>query len=320
MSVAAKFGQMFLVLLLFAAVMGLIMLLVGRAKGKRAPFWVATAFVAPTFLFIAVGLLYPALRTLYQSFFNSTGKRFIGIENYTDVFTQPGLRISLINTVIWVVLTPTIATGIGLVYAVLVDKIRFESLAKTLVFLPMAISFVGASIIWKFMYDFRGAGNTQIGLLNQILVWLHLPPQQFLLDSPWNTLFLIVVMIWIQAGFAMTVLSAAIKAIPDDINEAAALDGVAGVRLFRYITLPSIRPALIVVLTTIAIGVLKVFDIVRTMTGGNFDTQVIANEFYDQSFRFGDQGQGAALAIVLFILVVPIVVYNVRQLRKAENR
>jgi alpha-glucoside transport system permease protein len=296
------------------------MLLVGRAKGKRAPFWVATAFVAPTFLFIAVGLLYPALRTLYQSFFNSTGKRIIGIENNTHDYTQPAQRISQINTVIWVVLTPTIATGIGLVYAVLVDKIRFESLAKTLVFLPMAISFVGASIIWKFMYDFRGAGNTQIGLLNQILVWLHLPPQQFLLDSPWNTLFLIVVMIWIQAGFAMTVLSAAIKAIPDDINEAAALDGVAGVRLFRYITLPSIRPALIVVLTTIAIGVLKVFDIVRTMTGGNFDTQVIANEFYDQSFRFGDQGQGAALAIVLFILVVPIVVYNVRQLRKAENR
>ena len=203
----------------------------------------------------------------------------------------------------------------------LVDRTRFESLAKTLIFLPMAISLVGASIIWKFVYEYRpDQGNIQqIGLANQILVWLGLEPYQFLLNQPWNTLFLIAVMIWIQAGFAMTVLSAAIKAIPDDITEAARLDGLHGVGMFRFITVPSIRPALVVVLTTIAMGTLKVFDIVRTMTGGNFNTSVVAYEFYTQSFRAQNAGLGAALAVILFVLVIPIIVYNVRQLRLSEE-
>jgi alpha-glucoside transport system permease protein len=186
----------------------------------------------------------------------------------------------------------------------------------------MAISFVGASIIWRFIYEFRPdqGGVKQIGLLNQVLVWLGGKPQQWLIESPWNTLFLIVVMIWIQAGFAMTVLSAAIKAIPEDIIEAARLDGVRAWGMFRFVTLPSIRPAVIVVLTTIAIGTLKVFDIVRVMTGGNFETNVVANEFYSQSFRAFNQGLGAALAVLLFLLVIPIVAYNVRQLRASEGR
>ena len=181
---------------------------------------------------------------------------------------------------------PFVATAIGLIYAVLVDKARSEAFAKALIFLPMAISFVGASIIWGFVYDSSsGDSQTQIGLLNQVMVWLGLPPQQWLLNSPWNTFFLIVILIWIQTGFAMTILSAAIKAIPDEIVEAARIDGVDGVKLFRTITIPSIRPALIVVLTTIAIGTLKAFDIVYTTTGGNFKTSVIANEFYKLSFR-----------------------------------
>ena len=219
------------------------------------------------------------------------------------------------------ILVPLIATLIGLVYAVLVDRTRFESMAKTLIFLPMAISLVGASIIWKFVYEYRpDQGNIQqIGLANQILVWLGLEPYQFLLNQPWNTFFLIAVMIWIQAGFAMTVLSAAIKAIPDDIVEAARLDGLHGVGMFRFITVPSIRPALVVVLTTIAMGTLKVFDIVRTMTGGNFNTSVVAYEFYTQSFRAQNAGLGAALAVILFVLVIPIIVYNVRQLRLSEE-
>jgi len=150
-------------------------------------------------------------------------------------------------------------------------------------------------------------------------VWVGLEPQQFLSTQPWNNLFLIVVMIWIQTGFAMTVLSAAIKAIPDDIIEAARLDGVKGVGMFRHITIPSVRPALVVVITTIAMGTLKVFDIVRTMTAGNFDTSVVANEFYNQSFVIRNQGLGAALAVILFILVVPLVIYNVRQLRMTEE-
>jgi alpha-glucoside transport system permease protein len=184
----------------------------------------------------------------------------------------------------------------------------------------MAISLVGASLIWKFVYDYRATENEQIGLANAILKAVGLDTYRFLLTEPWNTIFLIVIMIWVQAGFAMTVLSASIKAIPDDIIEAARLDGVSGLRMFRFITVPSIRPSLIVVLTTISIATLKVFDIVRTTTGGNFNTSVLAYEFYVQSFRSFNNGLGAALAVLIFILVIPIVVYNVRQMRKLEAR
>ena len=162
--------------------------------------------------------------------------------------------------------------------------------------------------------------DEQIGLLNQVWVAVGGSPQQWLLNEPWNTLFLIIVMIWIQAGFAMTVLSAAIKAIPEDIVEAARLDGVGRVGMFRFVTLPAIRPAVVVVLTTIGIATLKVFDIVSTMTGGSFNTSVVANEFYSQSFRADNQGLGAALAVLLFVLVIPIVFYNIRQMRASEAR
>jgi alpha-glucoside transport system permease protein len=184
----------------------------------------------------------------------------------------------------------------------------------------MAISLVGASLIWKFVYDYRATENAQIGVLNELLKLVGIDTYRFLLTEPWNTMFLIVIMIWVQAGFAMTILSAAIKAIPDDIVEAAKLDGVSGTRMFRYITVPSIRPSLIVVLTTISIATLKVFDIVRTATGGNFETSVLAYEFYVQSFRSFNGGLGAALAVLIFILVIPIVVYNIRQMRRLEAR
>jgi alpha-glucoside transport system permease protein len=224
------------------------------------------------------------------------------------------------NTLLWVLLTPTLSTGIGLVYAVLVDRVKFEKFAKAMLFLPMAISMVGASIIWKFVYNYRSGDSTQIGLLNQILVWLHLDTFNFLLQSPWNTLFLIVILIWIQAGFAMTLLSASIKAIPEDMLEAARLDGVGAWQMFRHITVPSIRPTLIVVLTTITIATLKVFDIVQTATGGNFNTSVLAYEFYRQYFVAGNSGLATTIAVVIFILVTPIVIYNVRQMRKLEAR
>ena len=170
------------------------------------------------------------------------------------------------------------------------------------------------------MYDYRDETNSQIGIANQTLKTMGFDTYQFLLNEPWNNLFLIVIMIWVQAGFAMTLLSASIKAIPEDIVEAARLDGVGGLRMFRYITIPSIRPSLIVVLTTISITTLKAFDIVRTSTGGNFDTSVLAYEFYVQSFRSNNAGLGAALATMIFVLVMPIVIYNVRQMRKLEAR
>ena len=322
MSTAHKFLTMLEAIGLFVAIVGLVLAGANRFSGRRGDRVVAAVFLLPTLALVGVGLVYPAVKTIYESFFDAAGTKFIGIDNYHTIFTDPDQLDVLRNTVLWVVLTPFIATGVGLVYAILVDKARIEALAKALIFLPMAISFVGAGIIWKFVYDFRPdqPGIKQTGLLNEILVKLGFSPHQFLINSPWNTVFLIIVMIWIQAGFAMTVLSASIKAIPEDIVEAARLDGVGAWGMFRFVTVPTIRPALVVVLTTIGIGTLKVFDIVRTMTGGQFKTSVVANEFYAQSFRDANQGLGAALAVLLFLLVIPIVAYNVRQLRAAEGR
>src|ERR1700754_4521544 len=322
MTLLDKLLQLLVAAAVFAAVLGAVLLVAGRAKGRRTDVVAGIAFATPALLLLLVGLLYPAARTAVQSLLDARSAGFIGLDNYVRIFTQPDLLLVLRNTVLWVVLTPILATSIGLIYAVLVDRTRFESFAKALIFLPMAISFVGASIIWKFVYEYRPNQQNiqQVGLLNQFLVWLGFEPVNFILQQPWNNLLLIVVMIWIQAGFAMTVLSAAIKAIPSDIVEAARLDGVGGFRLFWYITLPSIRPAVVVVVTAISIAVLKVFDIVRTMTGGQFGTSVIANEFYSQSFRISDLGMGSALAFLLFVLVIPIVIYNVRQMRKANAR
>ena len=320
MTAGEKIIQMLVVLLGFAAVVGVIVLLAGRVKGRRGDRTVALVFLLPTVLVLLVGLVYPGIRTIYQSFFDAAGTSFLGLGNYMTIFTSADQLVVLRNTVAWVVITPFVATAVGLLYAILVDRARLEAFAKALIFLPMAISFVGASIIWKFVYEYRPdqGGVKQIGLLNQLLTMVGGTPQQWLLNEPWNNLFLIVIMIWIQAGFAMTILSAAIKAIPEDIVEAARLDGVGALGMFRFVTVPSIRPALIVVLTTIGIATLKVFDIVRTLTGGNFGTSVVANEFYSQSLQSDNQGLGAALAVLLFVLVVPVVVYNIRQLRASE--
>ena len=317
-----KFAQAGTAVLLFVAVVGIVLFIASRFSGKRGDKATAVAFLAPTVILVSIGLIYPGVRTIFQSFFDAAGKKFIGVDNYQLIFTSSDQLVVLRNTFLWVVVTPLVATAIGLVYAVLVDRSPFESIAKALIFLPMAISFVGASIIWNFVYAYRPAQGTikQIGLLNQIVVWLGGTPQQWLLDAPTNTFFLIFVLIWVQAGFAMTILSASIKAIPEDIIEAATLDGAGRLKMFRFVTIPSIRPTMIVVLTTISIASLKVFDIVRTMTGGQFDTSVVANEFYSQSFRADNQGLGAALAVLLFILVIPIVIYNVRQLRSSEAR
>ncbi|MEW2144508.1 sugar ABC transporter permease [Micromonospora vinacea] len=278
----------------------------------------ALFFLLPTLLLLTVGLVVPAIRTTLLSLMDGSSTNWVGLRNYSWMFSDDSIVRVLINTLIWVVLVPLVATGFGLIYAVLVDKARFEAVAKSLIFLPMAISFVGASIIWKFVYAYRGDGD-QIGLLNQIVVSLGGEPKAWLLESPLNTLLLIVIMVWIQAGFAMVVLSAAIKAIPGDIVEAARLDGVSPWQMFWRITIPSIRPALIVVMVTLTIATLKVFDIVRTSTNGNYDTSVIANEMYNQAFRYGQNGQGSALAVFLFILVIPVVIYQIRNLRQQRE-
>jgi alpha-glucoside transport system permease protein len=337
-SVSDKLIVMVVAIVLFVAIMALILWLIDR---PNVPNWLVVAgFLGPVTIALVVGLFYPAAGTVWRSFQVSqaavgpdgkpvinpntgqkTSELVFSFANYDKVFTDPSFQKVLLNTVWWVILVPVVATVFGLIYAVLVDRTRGEKLAKALVFLPMAISMVGASIIWKFMYEYRQEGAPQIGLLNQVLVWLGLDPYQFIITEPWNTFFLIVVMIWIQAGFAMTVLSAAIKSVPDDIVEAAQIDGATGFKLFRKVTVPTIRPAVVVVITTIAMGSLKAFDIVRTMTGGNFGTSVVANEFYTQTFRQGEQGVGigAALAVILFVIIIPVIVYNVRQMRLSEE-
>jgi alpha-glucoside transport system permease protein len=316
-TVPEKILVMFLAIALFALVMGLILAVVDRPK---LPKWVPViGYLGPAVLLITFGLLWPGILTIKNSFFNANGDSFIGLANYATIFTDSAFLIVLRNTFLWVLVVPTVATALGLIYAVLVDRTRAEKFAKTLIFLPMAISMVGASIIWKFMFEYKTKSAPQIGLINQVVIWLGGEPQQWLLNPPLNTFMLIMVMIWIQAGFAMTVLSAAIKAIPDEIIEAAKVDGVTGMKLFWWVTIPSVRPAVIVVLTTIAMGTLKAFDVVYTMTGGQFDTSIIANEFYTQSFNRSEYGIGAALAVLLFVLVTPIVVYNVRQMRISEG-
>jgi alpha-glucoside transport system permease protein len=276
-------------------------------------------FLLPAALLLLVGLIVPSIQTIGASFMNAAGNQFIGLDNFVWIFTQPqGLR-TVLNTLLWVLIAPVVSTAIGLAYAVFIDKSRGEKFFKVLVFMPMAISFVGASIIWRFVYAYRGPEFEQIGLLNQIVVWFGGEPQQWLLNSPLNTFFLIVVLIWVQTGFAMVVLSAAIKGVPTEQLEAAELDGTNGWQRFWNVIVPGIRPTLVVVLTTISIASLKVFDIVRTRTAGEYDTSVVANEMYSQ-LRFFEAGRSAAFAVVLFLLVLPIVIYNARQLRvQKEN-
>ena len=299
----------------------LAILLLARLTDRRRPRDIVTAalFAGPAVVLLIVGLVYPMLKTGMLSFLDASSESFVGLDNYAWILSDPAALRALLNTAVWLAIVPIVSTVFGFLYALLVDKARHEKITKTLMFMPMAISFVGASIIWKFVYTYRDASRPQIGLLNELLVTFGLEPQQFLVSEPLNTLFLIVVMVWTQTGFAMVLLSAAIKGLPTEVVEAARLDGAKGLRLVRHIIVPMVRPTLVVVLTTIMIGTLKVFDIVRTMTGGQFDTQVIANTMYDQAFRYSQPGRGSAIAVLLLVLVIPLIVYNVRQMRRNKE-
>jgi alpha-glucoside transport system permease protein len=297
----------------FVGVNKTIDLLPERSQDRLRP-W---AFIAPVLVFLFAFLVVPAIRTIYISLFDADGG-FVGLENYTDLFSDDSMRIVFRNNLFWIVGVTTFSTLFGLLMAVLADRVRHESLAKALVFLPMAISFVGASVIWRFIYDSsRLAGEEQVGLLNGIWVGLGNEPVFWLLETPWNNFLLIVAMIWMQTGFAMVVLSSAIKGVPTELLEAARIDGANEWKVFRYVTLPSIAGTLAVVVTTTIILVLKVFDIVRVMTGGRDETNVIANEMIE-SIGNGLHEQAGALAVILFVAVVPILVYNVRRFRREE--
>jgi alpha-glucoside transport system permease protein len=277
-------------------------------------------FLAPAVLLLLIGLVYPTIRTLTMSFMNADSTEFVGFDNYVWSFTIPEILIVLRNTAIWVLVVPILSTLLGLAIAYMTDRMKRPGIVKSLIFLPMAISFVGAGVIWKFVYNFQpNLNKPDIGLFSAVSKALGFTPPNWLLEAPLNTLLLILVMIWIQTGFCMVVISAAMKNVPDEVVEAAMLDGAGNWKRFIRVTIPMIRSTVIVVLTTTAIGTLKVFDIVRTMTGGNFETNVIANEMYSQSFRQMNYGQGSALAVILLLCVLPIIAYNIRQLRRERT-
>ena len=278
------------------------------------------AFVGPALVILAVYLVYPAINTIIISFFDATSDEFVGLENYGFVFTDDSMLRSVRNTLGWIVIVPAVAVSVGLAFATLADKLRRgEALAKSLIFLPMAVSFVGASIVWKFIYSFRPEGfGTQIGLLNGAKVALGQAPTAWLSSEPWNNLYLMVIMIWLQTGFAMVILSAAIKAVPDDILEAARIDGATELQVFWRVVIPSILSSLVVVTTTMVITVLKIFDIVWVMTNGDTGTEVIAERMIRWFFRNGHFGRGAAIAVVLFIAIIPIMLLNVKRFRAEE--
>ncbi len=289
-----------------------------RARSGAGYLFQLVLFTAPATILLLVGLVYPAISTFVQSFFDKSGDTFVGWDNYVWAFTNPEGFWSIINTIIWVLFVPTVATILGLAAAVFIDKARGEKVLKILIFMTFAISFVGAGIIWELQYDYRQ--GEQIGIFNAIVVAFGGEPVSWLAWTPLvNTFFIMIVFIWSQTGLAMVILSAAIKAVPVEQMEAAELDGTNAWQKFTNVTLPGIRPSIVVVVTTIAIGALKIYDVVAVMTGGRSDTTVLAFEMVNQQQRFQSYGHAAALAVLLFILVIPLIVFNVIQIRKQRE-
>ncbi len=270
-------------------------------------------FVGPAMALLIYFLALPTVRTFILSLKNATSDEWVGIENYIFTFTDRAMLEAYRNNLLWLVIGTTSCVVFGLLIAVLADRSKYESLFKALIFLPMAISFVGSGIIWRFIYYYAPPGRPQIGVLNAIVSTLGGEPQAWLtLLQPWNNFFLIVIMIWLQTGYAMVLFSAAIKGIPSELLEAARVDGANEFTIFFQITIPYIMGTLITVTTTIIIFTLKLFDIVIVMTGGQYGTHVIATQFYRQFFTNRNFGVGSAIAIVLLIAVVPVMVYNLR--------
>jgi len=277
-------------------------------------------FVGPAIAILSWFLAIPVIRTFFISFFDAYSRNFIGLKNYIFAFTDRIMLEAFRNNLLWMVFGTLACVSLGLLIAVLADRSKFETIYKSLIFMPMAISFVGAGVIWKFVYAYKGQGTgiEEIGLLNAIIVGLGGQPQAWLLNQPWNNFFLIVIMVWLQTGFAMVMFSSAIKGIPSELLEAARVDGATEIQIFWNITIPQIQSTLITVTTTIVIFSLKLFDIVRVMTGGNYGTNVIANEFYIERFTYSDAGKASAIAMVLLIAVIPVMIYNLRQFRERK--
>ncbi len=279
-------------------------------KRRLIPF----VFVGPAMAILGWYLFVPTLRTFWLSLSGPDSKEFIGLKNYGYAFTSSAMTEAFVNNVLWLVLGTGLCVIFGLLIAVLADRTPpwFETLIKALIFMPMAISLVGAGVIWKFVYDFRPPGKDQIGLLNAIVTALGGDPYAWLFKSPLNTIFLILILVWMQTGFAMVILSAALKGVPKELLEAARIDGANEIQIFFRVIIPYIRGSIVTVSTAIALVTLKVFDIVITMTGGSGGTEVIANQQY-RMFSLPDYGKSSAIAMVLLIAVIPVIWYNLRQ-------
>ncbi len=279
--------------------------------GPRIRPWL---WLAPGLLFLGYFLVYPTIATILRSFYDRANREFIGLTNYEWFFTQNDTLVALRNNVIWVILLPLLTVGIGLLVAVLVDRVRYESFVKSVVFLPMAISFVAAGVIWRLMYDY----NPNVGTLNAIVTATGADAVPWVQGAPLNNIMLIIVGVWMLTGFAMVILSAGLKGISTELLEAARVDGANEWQVFRRIVLPLLAPTMAVVATTVIIYALKTFDVVYVMTAGNFDTEVIANRMYKELFNNGQQGRSAAVAVILFLAIIPVMIYNIKRFREQE--
>ncbi|MCF6303560.1 MAG: sugar ABC transporter permease [Devosiaceae bacterium] len=276
-------------------------------------------FLAPALLFLSTYLVYPVFATIWYSMLDSNAQNFVGFSNYTWAFNNPDFLQSLYNNFLWLLIVPAASTALGLLIAVISDRLWWGNIAKSLIFMPMAISFVGASVIWKFVYDYRGVGAEQIGIINAIVQALGFEAQAWISVSGLNSILLMIILIWIEVGFAMVILSAALRGVSEETLEAAKIDGANEFQIFFSIMIPQIMPTIIVVWTTITIKVLKVFDIILAMTNGQWDTQVLANMMFDWMFRGNDFGRSSTIAIVIMLAVMPIMIWNIRQANKEEG-
>ncbi|MBN9886534.1 carbohydrate ABC transporter permease [Salipiger abyssi] len=267
-------------------------------------------FLLPAILALGLYLVYPVVGSFLRSLYNRSGNEFVGFGNYVQMFAEHGFRVALFNNFLWVVFVPAGATFFGLLVAQLTDRLKWGNIAKSLIFMPMAISFVGASLIWKFVY----AADPDIGIINAIRDYFGAAPVDPMQIPFWNNFFIMFIMVWMQTGFAMVILSAALRGIPEETIEAAIIDGANPFQIFFRIKVPQIAGTIVVVWTTITFLTLKVFDIVYTMTGGNFDTEILPSYMMDYMFR--DDGRATAVAFVIMVIVTPVMIWNIRQARR----
>jgi len=302
------------------ALQGILTIIIAGRNITRANMIRPWLFLFPALAALGIYLAYPVFETLRLSISErlpGNQSQYVGMANYQQMFNEPKFWEALRNNLLWLIVVPAMSTVFGLLAAQLSDRVRWGNVAKSLIFMPMAISFVGAAVIWKLVYDTRPVDQDQIGVLNAIYLFFGGDqPVTWLTLIPWNSFLLMIVLIWIQTGFAMVILSAALRGIPEETIEAAIVDGANPMQVFFKIKVPQIMGTIVVVWTTITIVVLKVFDIVFAMTNGQWETQVLANYMYDKLFRASDWGVGSASAMIIMLMVSPILIWNVYNARK----